>query len=260
MIDNDISPELYRKIYESLELFGQGYKHVCEKLKAIITEQVEIEKEVAMFTEWDSNMSSFSGGDCVDLTKKLLQEWQSSGLIQELTKSGWEVLFAEGTEPKFFNSEEDNHAFILVIKDKNKIIVDPSLQLVGNCKLLQYKTRHSEPVLNILDFDRGNQRKIKITYVQKENDLFDLVNLGDIEAAVIGITDSGSFAVFIGIIQTSKGIAPFVKLSRDEQRFYFIPDGKGNILSNIKLDSLNQVELDEVENIKEVLRGSSFRL
>jgi hypothetical protein len=224
--------EIIIEILNSFKEFESSYKNVFEKLSSLAQVPLKVEDSKVIITNWLDVLSRFNGGDCVDIAIMLLGKWEESGLINKLEELGYTIIFAEGSEPQFFNKTEDNHAFILIENQSSSIVVDPALQIIDNLETSGYSVREKTTITDILQLNRGNDRVIDLNSNLKES-------------AVIGITDNSEYAIGISFKSENGKIIPFTKLFKGSSRVYLSENSRDDL---DEIPIISRVEIEEVLN------------
>lgn len=249
-----MSPELLNKLQSSVEKYKDSYFYVEKKLFLLLKSDWETSGTTVIFNEWDEIMASLNGGDCVELAKNLLFDWKKSGFLQGLTNLGYKTLYAEGQEPHFFNIDDDNHAFLLLQNQRERIIVDPALQVIENLDTSQYTVRDTKSVDDILRLPRGANRQLGLTKVNTIENFLNVWSDVSLETAIVGVTQSQSFAVFLGFLQMDSALVPIIRLSQKDQRYFlFIDPSNNTLISNIDTTNSSKLEREEIQKLIHVL-------
>jgi hypothetical protein len=247
----DIPETLIQRIVNSILEFKDAYVRVPEKLNKLAGDTIEVVDGKVILKNWSDVLRSFDGGDCVDIVQMLVKEWKASGILDELEAADVLVEFVEGTEPEFFNSEEDNHAFLELSTTIKKVVVDPTLQFISTKSNSGYETRNKKSSEYILNLERSPERELELGSV---SDTYST------ETAVVGMTDIGDCIVSIGFVDGRLAVTPLLKLSVGTNRYYISFENERETgTEDVKFNGISEESMSEISRIIRVVKDYVFK-
>jgi hypothetical protein len=249
--DLDIPEALIQRIVNSVLEFKDAYVRVPEKLNKFAGDTIEVIKGKVILSNWMDVLRSFDGGDCVDIVQMLVKEWKASGILDELEAADVLVEYIEGTEPEFFNSEEDNHAFLELSTTVKRVVVDPTLQVISSKASSGYETRTKKSSEYILNLERSPERELELGSV---SDTYAS------ETAVVGLTDFGDCVVSIGFVDGRLTVTPLLKLSVGTNRYYISFENERETgTEDVKFNGISDESMSEISRIIRIVKEYMFK-
>lgn len=253
----EIDAGLVNEIIESVKTFAGSYNQALETLNHLANTPVTLEERSALIPHWDTAIRE-SSGDCVDLAFDLLNLWKRDGVDSELHDAGVEVYYCEGTEPQFFNSNIDNHAFIAFAADSSddaSLVIDPALQRI--CQFMDsgyvIRSKNQKPHL-----DRPSGREIRFTELPANN--WKVPDFLTSDIAVLGLTSDRAFAISLGFAKWNDFVYPFLAAGRGESRgvmYYSV--GRDELIKRLSdLGEISKSEHVELKALGETLANFRF--
>jgi hypothetical protein len=251
LLELDLSDVLIQQVINSVLELKDAYVRVPEKLNKLAPTPINITEGKATISNWSNVLQSFDGGDCVDITQTLLKIWQEDGILDELEKADVLVEFVEGTEPKFFNSDEDNHAFLVLSNTVNKVVVDPSLQVIASKDSSGYSGRTKKSVDAVLILKRKGERVLSVANVS---------DIDAMETAVVGLTSNRDCAISLGFVDGRVTTTPLLKLSKGTNRYYISFENERETgTDDVKFNGISEESLNEISRIIRIVKEYIFK-
>ncbi len=250
LMELDMSETLAQKIVNSILELKDAYVRVPEKLNKLSPTPINVVEGKATISNWLEVLRSFNGGDCVDIVQILLKNWKVSGILDELESLDVLVKFMEGTEPRFFNSDEDNHAYLELGNTVNKVIVDPSFQLIVSKEESGYVARDGKSVDDVLSMERNGERELV---------LGNMSDIEDMSTAVVGLTTNRDCAISLGFLDGKKDVSPVLKLSKGLNRYYVTFEDERDVGSDVKFPGISEESLAEISRMVRIVKEYVFK-
>ena len=167
----------------------------------------------------------------------MLQKINDSDIANSLEAQGISIVFCEGLEPVFFNTEEDNHAFLILENKDLKVTLDPSLRVLLPFNKSGYSIRDRVETDKILNLFRHDERPIKIIH---SDDILSLDQLSP-QTALVGVTSDYGLAIELGFTLIQNKVAPFLKIHEGKERYYIRDKDELRVL-NLSVDNQNEIQ------------------
>ncbi len=253
----NISSGLSNQILNLFEKYKGSYSNIIRKAEYLANQDKYLDDfGYVHFNQATDLGCSVSFGECSDISFSLFSDLQKSGLVEELADLDLEVSIARGQEPQFFSQKHNNHIFLTVSKkseqnsDKQYLILDPSLQKVGEATQLGYQING-----NISDRELNTYRYIEI--INREEGVNDAEVTGN--KILLGVTKDLEYITSFHYEENDEGIYPVLSfLDQDGGRQQFVLE-KQELISRIKTGvDISETNLGLAQQILTQLQNPKF--